>query len=150
MDNETIPLDSSSSSAEEPLFILSLLNNELMSSSWKLSNKDYKIGRSSENNIILDDITVSRNHALLSVNNEYIKITDNNSTNGIYINNVIKSDSELKSGDKIQIGKYLIAASVLLSGLALLFFILKKDIYSPLKINNLLKIFFLSNLVFLS
>ena len=108
MDNETIPLDSSSSSAEEPLYILSLLNNELMSSSWKLSNKDYKIGRSSENNIILDDITVSRNHALLSVNNKNIKITDNNSTNGIYINNVIKSDSELKSGDKIQIGKYLL------------------------------------------
>ena len=108
MDNETIPLDSSSSSAEEPLFILSLLNNELMSSSWKLSNKDYKIGRSSENNIILDDVTVSRNHALLSVNYENIKITDNNSTNGIYINNVIESDSELKSGDKIQIGKYLL------------------------------------------
>ena len=108
MDNETIPLDSSSSSAEEPLFILSLLNNELMSSSWKLSNKDYKIGRSSENNIILDDITVSRNHALLSVNNKNLKITDNNSTNGIYINNVIESDSELKSGDKIQIGKYLL------------------------------------------
>ena len=108
MDNETIPLDSSSSSAEEPLFILSLLNNELMSSSWKLSNKDYKIGRSSDNNIILDDITVSRNHALLSVNNENLKITDNKSTNGIYINNVIKSDSDLKSGDKIQIGKYLL------------------------------------------
>ena len=93
MDNETIPLDSSSSSAEEPLFILSLLNNELMSSSWKLSNNVYKIGRSSENNIILDDITVSRNHALLSVNNENIKITDNNSTNRIDINNVMKSDS---------------------------------------------------------
>ena len=86
MDNETIPLDSSSNSAEEPLFILSLLNNELMSSSWKLSNKEYKIGRSSENNIILDDITVSRNHALLSVSKESIKIKDNNSTNGIYIN----------------------------------------------------------------
>ena len=108
MDNETIPLDSSSSSAEEPLFILSLLNNELMSSSWKLSNKDYKIGRSSDNNIILDDITVSRNHALLSVNYENIKITDSNSTNGIYVNNVIESNSELKSGDKIQIGKYLL------------------------------------------
>ena len=108
MDNETIPLDSSSSSAEEPLFIISLLNNELMSSSWKLSNNDYKIGRSSENNIILDDITVSRNHALLSVNNKNIKIKDNNSTNGIYINNIIQSDTELKSGDKIQIGKYLL------------------------------------------
>ena len=108
MDNETIPLDSSSSQTEEPLYILSLLNNELKSSSWKLINKDYKIGRSSGNNIILDDITVSRKHAFLSVNKGIIKITDNNSTNGIYINNEIKSDSKLKSGDKIQIGKYLL------------------------------------------
>ena len=108
MDNETIPLDSSSNSAEEPLYILSLLNNELMSSSWKLIIKDYYIGRSSQNNIILDDITVSRKHALLSVSNENIRIQDNNSTNGIYVNNEIKNDCILKSGDKIQIGKYLL------------------------------------------
>ena len=108
MDNQTVPIESSSNSDEKPLYILSLLNNELMSYSWKLSNQAYKIGRASINSIILDDITVSRNHALLSVNNKNIKITDNNSTNGIYINNVIKSDSELKSGDKIQIGKYLL------------------------------------------
>ena len=108
MDNETIPLDSSRSSAEEPLFILSLLNNELMSSSWKLNNKEYKIGRSSENNIILDDITVSRNHALLSVSKDNINIVDNNSTNGIYINNEITNSCKIKSGDKIQIGKYLL------------------------------------------
>ena len=108
MDNETIPLDSSSSAAEEPMYILSLLNNELMSSSWKLVIKDYSIGRSSENNIILDDITVSRKHALLAVSKENIKIKDNNSTNGIYINNEIISDCKLKSGDKIQIGKYML------------------------------------------
>ena len=108
MDNETIPLDPAGKSTEEPLYILSLLNNELMASSWKLINKEYKIGRSSENNIILDDITVSRKHALLSVKKEHIKITDNNSTNGIYINNEINSDCILKSGDKIQIGKYLL------------------------------------------
>ena len=106
MDNETIPINSSSNSAEDPLYILSLLNNELMSSSWKLVVKDYNIGRSSDNNIILDDITVSRKHALISVTNQNIKIIDNNSTNGIYINNEIKNDCELKSGDKIQIGKY--------------------------------------------
>ena len=108
MDNETIPLDSSSSSTKEPLYILSLLNNELMTSSWKLIYKTYNIGRSSENNIILDDITVSRNHALISVSKENIKIIDKNSTNGIYINNEIKSECKLKSGDKIQIGKYML------------------------------------------
>ena len=107
MDNETIPLGTSSDSPEEPLFILSLLNNELMSSSWKLLSKDYNIGRSSENEIILDDITVSRKHALLTISKKKVKISDNNSTNGIYINNEIKNEQELKSGDKIQIGKYL-------------------------------------------
>ena len=108
MDNETTPLDSSSNSDEEPLYILSLLNNELMSSSWKLVVKSYNIGRASDNNIILDDITVSRKHASISVTSQNIKIIDNNSTNGIYINNEIKSDCELNSGDKIQIGKYLL------------------------------------------
>ena len=106
MDNETTPLETSSDFAAEPLFLLSLLNNELMSSSWKLVSKDYSIGRASENNIILDDITVSRNHALIIISEQKVKIIDNNSTNGIYINNEIKSEHELKSGDKIQIGKY--------------------------------------------
>ena len=108
MDNETIPLNTSSNSGEEPLYLLSLLNNELMSSSWKLVAKDYSIGRSSQNNIILDDITVSRKHALISVSNKNVMITDNNSTNGMYINNEIKNDCLLKTGDKIQIGKYLL------------------------------------------
>ena len=42
------------------------------------------------------------------VRKQKVKIIDNNSTNGIYINNEIKSEHELKSGDKIQIGKYLL------------------------------------------
>ena len=71
-------------------------------------DKKYSIGRASENKIILDDITVSRTHALLTVNPNEVKILDNNSTNGIYINNEIKNDYLLKSGDKIQIGKYLL------------------------------------------
>ena len=108
MDNETIPIDSSSNNAEEPLYILSLLNNELMSTSWKLMTNKYSIGRTSDNNIILDDITVSRNHGFLFVNKKEVKILDNNSTNGIYVNNQIENDYLLKSGDKIQIGKYLL------------------------------------------
>ena len=69
---------------------------------------NYRIGRTSDNNIILDDITVSRNHAFLSVNKNEVRILDNNSTNGIYVNNQIENDYVLKSGDKIQIGKFLL------------------------------------------
>ena len=107
MDNQTVPLDSSSNSADDPLYILSLLNNELMSSSWKLSNEEYSIGRSSKNKIILDDITVSREHALIKFSNKTPQIKDLNSTNGVYINNdLIENHANIKSGDKLQIGKF--------------------------------------------
>tara|TARA_Y200000002_G_scaffold341580_1_gene312894 strand:+ start:323 stop:670 length:348 start_codon:yes stop_codon:yes gene_type:complete len=108
VDNQTVPFDTANDSAAEPLYILSLLNNELMSYSWKLSNKDYSIGRSSSNSIILDDITVSREHAILSVSENIPNINDTDSTNGLYVNNKIVQESKLKSGDKIQIGKYLL------------------------------------------
>jgi len=108
VDNQTIPFDSASNSADEPLYILSLLNNELMSYSWKLINKEYNIGRSSSNSVILDDVTVSREHAILKVSNNSPYIIDTNSTNGTYVNNELIQECKLKSGDKIQIGKYLL------------------------------------------
>ena len=45
---------------------------------------------------------------MISVSKENIKIIDKDSTNGIYINNQIISECKLKSGDKIQIGKYML------------------------------------------
>ena len=108
MDNQTIPFETEDNSTVEPMYILSLLNNELMSYSWKLINKDYNIGRASSNSIILDDVTVSREHAILKVNDNSPYIKDTNSTNGIYVNNEIVNECNLKSGDKIQIGKYLL------------------------------------------
>ena len=108
MDNQTIPFDTSSNSDDDPLYILSLLNNELMSYSWKLINKEYSIGRSSRNSIILDDVTVSREHAILTLSDNSPYIKDKKSTNGIYVNNEIMQECKLKSGDKIQIGKYLL------------------------------------------
>ena len=43
----------------------------------------------------------------IDINNEKVKITDNNSTNGIYVNdNLIANDAIIKSGDKLQIGKF--------------------------------------------
>ncbi len=48
----------------------------------------------------------------------------------------------------VQIGKYLIALAVLLSGLTLILFLLKKDIYELPYIKSLLSVFFLSSLIF--
>ena len=106
MDEHTKPLEKQSSD-KNIKFLLTLLNVDLMSSSWVLEIGKYTIGRLSSHQIILDDITVSRNHASLEIINEDVKVYDNNSTNGVYINGgLIDNQAKIKSGDKLQIGKF--------------------------------------------
>ena len=86
MDDHTKPLEKQDND-NNVKFLLTLLNLELMSSSWILQKGKYTIGRLSSHQVILDDVTVSRNHASIEIINEEVKIYDNNSTNGVYINN---------------------------------------------------------------
>ena len=108
MDDHTKPINTNGENSNVK-FVLNVLNQNSRSSSWMLNEGNYTIGRLVEHEIILDDVTVSRNHGEIIIENENSKITDNSSTNGIYINDIlIKDSSELNSGDKIQIGKFLL------------------------------------------
>jgi pSer/pThr/pTyr-binding forkhead associated (FHA) protein len=106
MNNETIPLEDSLIFNQNSKYILSLLNEEVSSTSWFLPNGLHKIGRLPEKEIILDDVTVSRHHAFITVDDEEISITDEESTNGIFINGELLTESTLKSGDSLQVGKF--------------------------------------------
>ena len=106
MNNETRPLEDSLIFNQNSKYILSLLNEEPSSPSWFLPNGIHKIGRLPEKEIILDDITVSRHHAFITVDDHEILINDEQSTNGIFINGDLLTESILKSGDRIQIGKF--------------------------------------------
>lgn len=106
MNNHTVPITNNPNEIEEPLYVLSLLNNELKTTSWKLHLGDYNIGRSSENRIILDDITVSRNHCILHILKDKATLVDLDSTNGLFVNGNLEEKAELNSGDRLQIGKY--------------------------------------------
>ena len=106
MNNDTIPFEDSLFINQEAKYILSLLNEDVKSSSWLLTNGIHKIGRLENKEIILDDVTVSRNHGYISVDDEEITIVDEGSTNGIFINGELKSESNLQSGFRIQIGKF--------------------------------------------
>ena len=106
MDDHTKPLERQAND-KNIKYLLTLLNVDLMSSSWILRAGKYTIGRLSSHQVILDDVTVSRNHASIEIINEEVKIYDNNSTNGVYINNdLIENHANIKSGDKLQIGKF--------------------------------------------
>ena len=65
-----------------------------------------RIGRSPDAEIFLDDVTVSRNHALLVRRRDGLYIDDLGSLNGTYVNRRRIESHRLQSGDELQVGKY--------------------------------------------
>jgi FHA domain-containing protein len=64
------------------------------------------IGRSPECGIFLDDVTVSRKHAVLAERNGGFFIEDQGSLNGTFVNRKRVESAQLESDDELQIGKY--------------------------------------------
>ena len=65
------------------------------------------IGRSPDNDIFLDDVTVSRKHAVVLQSGGEFQIEDLGSLNGTFVNRRrIDAATRLESGDEVQIGKY--------------------------------------------
>ena len=64
------------------------------------------IGRSPDCEIFLDDVTVSRRHAVLVRGDGSFLIEDLGSLNGTYVNRRRIDTAELSDGDEVQIGKY--------------------------------------------
>lgn len=71
-----------------------------------ITSEGAAIGRSTVSAIFLDDITVSRKHALIVAQGKSFELRDLGSLNGTYVNNLSATSVTLKSGDEIQIGKY--------------------------------------------
>ena len=64
------------------------------------------IGRSPDCGIFLDDVTVSRKHAVLLNENGRYRIEDQGSLNGTFVNRKRVDSADLDDGDEVQIGKY--------------------------------------------
>jgi hypothetical protein len=64
------------------------------------------IGRTPDAAVFLDDVTVSRNHALIVRRPDGLYIDDLGSLNGTYVNRRRIESHKLDDGDEIQIGKY--------------------------------------------
>ena len=64
------------------------------------------IGRSPDAEVFLDDVTVSRNHALIVRRKDGLYIDDLGSLNGTYVNRRRIESHKLEDADEIQIGKY--------------------------------------------
>jgi pSer/pThr/pTyr-binding forkhead associated (FHA) protein/predicted RNA-binding Zn-ribbon protein involved in translation (DUF1610 family) len=74
-----------------------------------LESDEIEIGRSPDAEVFLDDVTVSRQHAILARAEDGYTIEDKGSLNGTYVNRRRVERAKLEDGDEVQIGKYRLA-----------------------------------------
>jgi DNA-directed RNA polymerase subunit RPC12/RpoP len=65
-----------------------------------------RIGRSAVADIRLDDPTVSRRHALLILQEGAVRVLDDRSMNGVFVNDEQVEWRTLKDGDELGVGRY--------------------------------------------
>ena len=73
---------------------------------FKPAGERTRIGRSPDCEIFLDDVTVSRNHAVLVLEKGKYHVEDQGSLNGTFVNRKRIDNAPLTEGDELQIGKY--------------------------------------------
>jgi hypothetical protein len=74
--------------------------------SFAVEGERMTIGRRPDSAVFLDDITVSRDHALLVHRGSDWFIDDCGSLNGTYVNRERIDSQRLADGDELQVGKY--------------------------------------------
>ena len=71
-----------------------------------LDKEQRSVGRSPDCEVFLDDVTVSRRHALVVRRDGQFFIEDKGSLNGTFLNRRRIESGPLEDGDELQIGKY--------------------------------------------
>lgn len=71
-----------------------------------LDREKLTIGRDPESDIFLNDMTVSRTHAIIECTGGKVVVKDAGSLNGTYVNGEICDTTTLSNGDVVQIGTF--------------------------------------------
>jgi hypothetical protein len=77
--------------------------------SFPLERDRLTVGRRPDSDIFLDDVTVSRDHAIIVRRGSAYHLDDCGSLNGTYVNRRRIESHQLSDGDELQIGKYKLA-----------------------------------------
>ena len=77
--------------------------------SFPLEGDRLSVGRRPDSDVFLDDVTVSRDHALIVRRGNDYYLDDCGSLNGTYVNRRRIDSHRLADGDELQIGKYKLA-----------------------------------------
>jgi len=102
---ELVPVEMGSGGARGPALVIRAGGGRV-GESFALEGERMSVGRRPDSEVFLDDITVSRDHALLISRGDSWHIDDCGSLNGTYVNRGRIESHRLADGDELQIGKY--------------------------------------------
>jgi pSer/pThr/pTyr-binding forkhead associated (FHA) protein len=84
-------------------------NNEVEEFKFETTQRVISIGRRSTNDVCIPDLSVSGNHAKITLQDGHAWLEDLNSTNGTYVNGQVIFRHSVVSGDDIMMGKLRLA-----------------------------------------
>jgi pSer/pThr/pTyr-binding forkhead associated (FHA) protein len=102
---ELVPVEAGEVTAHGPALVIRAGGGRA-GESFPLQGERMSIGRRPDSEVFLDDITVSRDHALLINRADQWHLDDCGSLNGTYVNRERIESHRLQEGDEVQIGKY--------------------------------------------
>ena len=72
----------------------------------QLTKDKTTLGRRPYNDIVIDNLAISGEHAVLQMTGTEVYLEDLNSTNGTYVNGKAAKKQLLQNGDTVEVGKY--------------------------------------------
>ncbi len=87
-----------------PKMIVSI--DEVVIKEVQLTKDRTTVGRRPYNDVVIDNLAVSGEHAVMLMHGADVVVEDLNSTNGTYVNGKAIKKQQLQNGDSIEIGKY--------------------------------------------
>jgi hypothetical protein len=102
---ELVPVEIDEVTARGPALVIRAGGGRV-GESFAIEGERMSIGRRPESEVFLDDVTVSRDHALLIHRGGAWYLDDCGSLNGTYVNRSRIESHRLEEGDEVQIGKY--------------------------------------------
>jgi pSer/pThr/pTyr-binding forkhead associated (FHA) protein len=102
---ELVPVEIGEVTAHGPALVIRAGGGRV-GESFAVDGERMSIGRRPDSEVFLDDVTVSRDHALLIRRGEDWYLDDCGSLNGTYVNRSRIESHRLQEGDEVQVGKY--------------------------------------------
>jgi hypothetical protein len=102
---ELVPVEIDEVTARGPALVIRAGGGRV-GESFPVNGERMSIGRRPDSEVFLDDITVSRDHALLIHRGDDWYLDDCGSLNGTYVNRSRIESHRLEEGDEVQVGKY--------------------------------------------